>query len=89
MGHDSIIAIRPEFAAIAYARSFEQVVQECVEWLLRVLRPVDDPFFYYIVEELLADHPETLRLEVQSRIYQLVPNSARHHGPVNCAWRLD
>ena len=77
MGLDSIIAARPQFGASTGAYNPEDHVRECVAWLQRVLRPVDEHFFYHVVEQLLADQPEAIRLEVQSRIYQMIPRTGR------------
>lgn len=75
MSVESIIAARPAFGQHLQPYSKEVHVREYVSWLKRVLVPVDEPFFYHVVEQLLADQPEGIRLEVQSRIYQLIPKS--------------
>jgi hypothetical protein len=90
MGLDSVMTVRPQFGGLAKPYNPEAHVQECVAWISRVLKPVDELFFYWMVEELLADQPETIRLEVQSRIYQLIPRTPRDCESVrNPAWHLD
>ena len=87
---DSIIDYRPNLFALIEPQNDEALVRECVRWLTRVLRPTDEPFFYHVVDELLADLPENLRLEVQSRVYQLIPRTSVDALPKsNSAWLLD
>jgi hypothetical protein len=78
------------FAQSPVPRHLETHVHHCVEWLLRVLRPADDPFFYYMVEQLTADQPEIVRCEVESRVFPLIPIS-RHETGIHgsAAWTLD
>jgi hypothetical protein len=67
----------------------EGLVESCIKMLNRVLRPIDDPLFYYIVDQLLADQPEIVRHEVQSRLYQLIPpDIARQESPGSQAWLM-
>lgn len=61
-----------------------------VEFIQRFLLPVDDDFFYYIVDELLVGEPLAVCLEVKSRLFQLIPTPPL--GVVNIgseAWLLD
>jgi hypothetical protein len=90
MRPDSVIAFRPQFGMVANPYDLEARVRECVGWLHRVLKPVDEPFFYHMVEELLADQPEVVRLEAQSRIYQMIPRPPIEPAlSDNLAWHLD
>jgi hypothetical protein len=74
----------------AITTHLEAQVDYCVQWLLRVLKPVDDPLFYYIFEQLLADQPESVRIEVESRVFQMIPmehKTNEYRG--SQAWYLD
>lgn len=44
-----------------------------VEFIQRFLLPVDDDFFYHIVDELLVGEPLAVCMEVKSRLFQLIP----------------
>src|SRR5687767_10652948 len=48
----------------------ESRVQRNVDFIQRFLLPVDDEFFYYIVDELLVGEPVAVCNEVKSRLFQ-------------------
>jgi hypothetical protein len=90
MSVGSKISIRPRDCGNQAASLQELHVREWVRRIKRLYRPVDDALFYLAVGRLLAGEPEAIRLEVQSRLYQLIPRPRRgQRAPVCPAWHLE
>jgi hypothetical protein len=81
-------AIRPKIGIVADPGNLEADVRECVCCVLRMLRHGHDAA--EVIEALVEWQPTTVRLEVESRVHQLIWRpQATLNGTEYRAWVLD